>query len=268
MKRPCFTLIELIVVISIIALLMAILATFLQVSRQQTKTLLCGSNIKQLLLALLSYDTENLILPCSFDDRVDPNNCPGDQVYDRVGWWWFQSLGGFNWNDENKRTILRCPSNKLKSPTFRENILFGNYGVNQFICKSTSGLRRKQAEYKFIGAPLSCDDIPRAGEVLLIVDSGYSMINWWHACDSPPEVLSKTSNEETAYIPGLRINDGRDLWHEQEEDAIEGRHLNKTVNVGFVDGHVKCLKADDLLVEKIGEDEYKNLSPLWVPKIK
>ena len=40
---------------------------------------------------------------------------------------------------------------------------------------------------------------------------------------------------------------------------------NKTVNVGFADGHVTRKKADDLFVEKAA-DAYMNRSPLWLPK--
>jgi prepilin-type processing-associated H-X9-DG protein len=91
------------------------------------------------------------------------------------------------------------------------------------------------------------------------------MINWWQATDNPPVTLGSIMIEDTAYIPGLWINKERALWPGQEWDAIYGRHPNKTVNVGFVDGHVSRNKADDLLVEKTG-DYYKNKSPLWVPK--
>jgi len=50
-----------------------------------------------------------------------------------------------------------------------------------------------------------------------------------------------------------------------QQDAIYGRHPNKTVNVGFADGHVSRTKANDLFVEKTN-DGYTNKSPLWVPK--
>jgi len=83
--------------------------------------------------------------------------------------------------------------------------------------------------------------------------------------ETPPAALGSTI-EDTAYIPGLRINEKRtNLWPGQQVDAIESRHQGKTVNVGFADGRVSCIKADELLVEKTG-DTYKNRSPLWMPK--
>jgi len=149
----------------------------------------------------------------------------------------------------------------LQEPLLKYNILCGNYGVNWSICKSSDD--RQSHREEFIGTPLSTSDIPRPGETLLIVDSGYSLISWWHAADEPPIPLGDTIIEDTAYIPGLWINKKRDLWPGQEQDAIYGRHPHKTVNIGFTDGHVSRSKADDLFVEKTGSG-YKN--HLWVPK--
>ena len=54
-----FTLIELLVVISIIAMLVAILMPALAVAKRQAKAVACKSNLRQLVLANLSYATEN-----------------------------------------------------------------------------------------------------------------------------------------------------------------------------------------------------------------
>lgn len=263
MKSTGFTLIELLVVISIVALLMAILAPASQSARQQARTALCGSNIKQLTLGLFVYEAENQTLPYGFHDTLTPppGGYPGYAQYDRKGWWWFNHIGGLYNKAESKKSVLHCPSKQLRNPRLKNNILCGNYGVNQSICKSSSG-RRSHAE--FIGTPLSTSDISRPAETLLIVDSGYSIITWWHATDEPPVSLGCTI-EDTAYIPGLSINDARSLWPGQEQDAINGRHPNKSVNVGYVDGHISRVKADDLFVEKTNNG-YKNCPPLWLPK--
>jgi prepilin-type processing-associated H-X9-DG protein len=123
----------------------------------------------------------------------------------------------------------------------------------------------RESYTEFIGVPLRSTDISHPGQTLLVFDSGYSMINWWHAADIPPVPLGNSTIEDTAYIPGLWINKKRALWPGQEEDAVNGRHPNKTVNVGFADGHISRTKADRLLVEKTA-DGYKNLHLLWRPK--
>ena len=54
-----FTLVELLVVISIIALLMGILMPALQKARELAKRLLCGNDYRQIVVASLSYATDN-----------------------------------------------------------------------------------------------------------------------------------------------------------------------------------------------------------------
>jgi hypothetical protein len=245
---------------------MAILLPSLRSSRQQAEAVLCSSNIKQLLSGLFSYETENQTLPYGFDNtpmNSPPGGYPGGSAYDRRGWWWFNQMDDYFNNANRTRTVVRCPSKRLRDIKFKNNILCGNYGVNRSICKGFDDRQRYREE--FVGTPLCSSNIPDHGQTLLIVDSGYSIISWWHAADEPPVVLGKAVIEDTAYIPGLWINKERDLWPDQERDAIDGRHPNKTVNVGFASGHVSRIKADDLFVEKIGGD-YKNKKPLWVPK--
>lgn len=144
---------------------------------------------------------------------------------------------------------------------FKNDLLLANYGVNQSVCKMQL-VNVEQNE--FAGSPLSSADIHFPSQTLLIVDSGYATINWYHVTDSPPEPLGNRI-EDHSYVPGLKMNKGRNLFKEQEDDAIYGRHLSKTVNIGFVDGHVERRKAEDLFIEKT-TDGYKNLSPLWIPK--
>jgi prepilin-type processing-associated H-X9-DG protein len=266
MKRSAFTLIELLVIIATIALLIAVLLPALRRSKENAKAVLCGSNISQLMKGLFSYEIENQTLPYGVDNTptVPPlGGYPGYIQYDRPGWWWFNHMDDYFNNANRTRTVLCCPSKRLRDIKFKNNILCGNYGVNRSICKGFDDRQNQREE--FVGTPLRSSNILRPSQTLLIVDSGYAIISWWHAADVPPVVLSKAVIEDTAYIPGLWINKDRDLWPDQKQDAINGRHPNKTVNVGFVDGHVSRTKADNLLVEKTGGD-YKNKKPLWVPK--
>ncbi len=265
MRHAGFTLIELIVVISTFALFMAIFVPVLQSSRENAKAALCGSNVKQLILGLFSYETENQTLPYGFYDSPTPppGGYAGYGQYDRKGWWWLNFIEGFYKKSDGKKTVVQCPCKQLNDPMINNNILCGNYGVNRSICKSSDDIQIHREE--FVGRPLSIAEIARPAETLLIVDSGYSLISWWHVTNEPPVVLGSTIIEDTAYVPGLRINEDRDLWPGQEQDAVYGRHLNETVNIGFVDGHVSRTKADDLFVGRTDCD-YENKSPLWVPK--
>jgi prepilin-type processing-associated H-X9-DG protein len=272
MKRPAaFTLTEILVVIATIALLMTILLPVLRRSRQEAEAAICISNIRQLLLGMLSYENEKQTLPCGFyveseDNGMPiqpPGGFPGYSPPDLQGWWWFNYIEDFYKKSDKKTAVVNCPSKRLSDRKLKLSILSGNYGVNISICKSSFVILAHGDE--FTGTPLHSTNIQRPGETMLIIDSGYAVITWWHATDEPPVVLGNTLIEDASYIPGLWINKDRILWPGTEIDAIDGRHTNKTVNVGFVDGHAHRMKADDLFVEKTSND-YRNRSPLWVPK--
>lgn len=262
MKRFCFTLIELLVVIAMITLLLTIIIFVLRSIRQQARTLVCSSHIRQVTLDLIMYDTDNETFPFSFLDQFDPPP-PGGRVgspsRDMVGWWWFHLMEGYT---DTKKKNLYCPSKLLDNPRLQSSILYGNHGVNRSICKDASII---PGQKEFYGAPLCKDEIPQPSRTLLIVDCGYSITSWWHATDILPVSLDGSRGMGTAYIPGLKINKDKYLLPGQERDAIEGRHPNKKVNVGFVGANVSRMRADELFVEKrIGG--YKNKIPFWSPE--
>ncbi|UCG60247.1 MAG: prepilin-type N-terminal cleavage/methylation domain-containing protein [Phycisphaerales bacterium] len=264
MRRSGFTLIELLVVIAVTSLLLAVLMASLQRSRRLAKAVRCGSNVKQLVLGLALYETENQTFPHSLHESFveePPGGFAGDPVFDRAGWWWFNHITDYSRTQLHRVSVLWCPSRELRDPRLRRNVLCGSYGVNESVCKRSSG---SESRWEFVGRPLCTGDVWRSSETLLIMDSGYSTITWWHATDAPPTALGST-REDMAYVPGLWINEDKDIWPGQELDAFGGRHPNKTVNVGFVDGHTDRVRADDLFVEKV-DDVYRNQSPLWVPR--
>jgi prepilin-type processing-associated H-X9-DG protein len=262
MKRACFTLIELLVVMAMVFLLLAIFIPVLSAIRHRARAFVCRSRIRQVTLDLIMYDTDNQLFPYSFVDQFNPKppgGFVGDATKDKIGWWWFHLLEGYT---GTKQKLIFCPSRLLSNSSLDDNILYGNYGVNQSICTTPGSV---QSQREFVGAPLSKDLIPQPERTLLIVDCGYSITNWWHVTDIPPFVLDGTRGDGTAYIPGLAINEDKHLLPGQDQDAIEGRHPNKTVNVGFVGGNVARRHADELFVEK-RLDGYKDKSPLWVPE--
>ena len=270
MKRTGFTLIELLVVIAIIAMLLAILLPALRASRQQARAVACGANLRQLALALTMYDQENGTFPYGFDDSYlrPGTRYPGTGMYDKKGWWWFNSLVGIQKENFDKGSIVWCSSRSVKDTFPKANVLCGNYGVNRSICKNAPGITGIIGS-EFVGEPLGLNQIRRPAETLLITDSGYSLISWRGASNASGPYFDNPRREGSFYVPGLAINNQRFLEGTispgGERDAIDGRHPNKTVNVGFADGHLVRIKADDLFVEE-ADASYTNRSPLWLPK--
>ena len=95
MKRRGFTLIELLVVIAIIAILAAILFPVFARARAKAKQITCLSNVKQIVLAALMYESDNdnmwwtqgaLSNPTSPPDPSDVNNCNK---------WWSSTTGPY-----------------------------------------------------------------------------------------------------------------------------------------------------------------------------
>lgn len=69
-----FTLVELLVVVSIIALLIAILLPSLQMARKQAKAVICMTNVRSLAQAAFTYYTETGVLPPSVSNFQPSTN--------------------------------------------------------------------------------------------------------------------------------------------------------------------------------------------------
>jgi prepilin-type N-terminal cleavage/methylation domain-containing protein/prepilin-type processing-associated H-X9-DG protein len=73
-KRKAFTLVELLVVIAIIGTLVALLLPAVQAARETARRNTCSNNMKQLQLALTSYDTSLKKLPGYVNELFNPNS--------------------------------------------------------------------------------------------------------------------------------------------------------------------------------------------------
>jgi prepilin-type N-terminal cleavage/methylation domain-containing protein/prepilin-type processing-associated H-X9-DG protein len=71
-KQAAFTLVELLVVIAIIGTLVALLLPAVQSAREAARKSQCSNNIKQLTLALISFDTSRRKLPGYANELTDP----------------------------------------------------------------------------------------------------------------------------------------------------------------------------------------------------
>jgi len=271
MRSRGLTLSELVVVIAVITLLTALSMPVWQRSRERARAVVCAGRIRHLVAGLQDYETENGLFPHGFQalsgELGSPRRCAGiPGTVDPVGRWWFDCSERVDHATGDGVERLTCPSKRQEHSVLSMDLLCGNYGANLFICRPQWYV--PPYGEVFAGDPLSSSQVRRPTETLLLVDSGYSLISWWHATREPPVPLPPAflmlgGLQHTAYVPGMEINMDRILLPGQMADAKGGRHPNKTVNVGFVDGSVAPMKADSLLVGQSGASW--DSSPLWEP---
>jgi prepilin-type processing-associated H-X9-DG protein/prepilin-type N-terminal cleavage/methylation domain-containing protein len=268
MRSRAFTLVELLVVIGILALLTALSSVVLMGSRERARTVACCANIRHVALSLYQYDSDHGSLPYGFElplpgvpQAIPPGGFIGNGGRHVPGWWWFHYTGAIRNRSREELKLLQCPAKRLEDPQLQKDPLCGNYGVNRSLCKSNWASPGFSVE-SFVGTPLSLGGLARPGSTLLVVDCGYSLACWWHATAEPPVQLKGIYPDDVAYIPGLEINTDKIVWPGQSCDAKHGRHPNKTVNVGFADGHAETKRAGELLMTKTESGGYTN-TVLW-----
>ncbi|MFA9479337.1 type II secretion system protein [Phycisphaerales bacterium AB-hyl4] len=168
MRPHChgFTLIELLVVISIIALLIAILLPALGAARESAKTIQCGSNLRQVGIALIMYaDDHHGHLP------------PGENRNWNFPGYWHESLMkgsyfGTSYSSrpdyEQRVMILDCPNEPAQTG---RNIPY--YGINPHISgriwnPDVNGLDYLDANYPGTGRPYR--DIRQPSSTVMVAD--------------------------------------------------------------------------------------------------
>jgi len=264
MRRGGFTLVELLVVISVIALVAALSFPVFHNSREQARATACGANVRQLAIAMQAYEAANQSFPYGFarpGEIRPPGGYAGNPSIDPPGWWWFNYIGATRYRTFRDMNTLRCPSRRIEGTRLKLDVLCGNYGVNRALCRSVIS---PEPGNEFEGTPLSLEAVRHPGATMLLMDSGYTLICWWNAAKDPP-VTFGSSIQDAAYVPGLlEVNGQKLLWSGQSRDAKEGRHPNQTLNVAFVDGQVRRMNARVLLVETTDDGDW-NCKPLWSP---
>ena len=279
MKRKAFTLVELLTGISLAAVLTAVLMPCLHITRQRAKSLVCAGNVRELLQMITMYDCDNMRFPHGVNTGRQAAPPGGSLARGRMdsmkrefnscgsGWWWINYITGYDRQRLLGSDFLKCPARPFLPGRYFNDILSGNYGVNQSVFKLYYDNPRPD---EFRGLPLKSSRIFDPSGTMLLADAGYALVQWRHAALNapykPPNVKKAARLMDNAYIPGLGINNQTGLletWPEFRYDAIEGRHPDGRINIGFADGHVSSLKADALLVEETEPNSFR--LGLWKP---
>jgi prepilin-type N-terminal cleavage/methylation domain-containing protein/prepilin-type processing-associated H-X9-DG protein len=223
-----FTLIELLVVISIIAMLLAILMPALTVAKQQTRAVVCKSNLRQLVLSNIGYATENddhFVLAAS-DINGDNNhrwhgvredkNSPSDPLK--------SPLASYIGDGE----VKECPE-KVKFVKGRGwDVNFeqggGGYGYNM----TYIGSRIWQSDISAADKPTKSTEVSRPQATVMFADSAMAKIK-----DGKPYLL-----EYSFILQPFFLYKGKPMpsWG-IASPSIHFRHRGKA-NIGWADGHV------------------------------
>ena len=239
--RYGFTLVELLVVISIIAMLLAILMPSLQRARENAKSAVCRNNLKQMGLASIMYSGE-------YNDAMVPEDTywltPADN---RHSYPWYFSLIPFIGNKKpasgefvNRHgsvQIFQCPSQKDVFSVDNGGVLYGLdvicathfsdplLGISPIIVRRTSikqpSLRMHIADSMDRSKPVKPELIAKYMLRLMPITNGLYITTWLQSHDST--------------IMGM-----------QYDIPVSDRH-NGGSNVLFLDGHVSWMKFSDVM---------------------
>jgi prepilin-type N-terminal cleavage/methylation domain-containing protein/prepilin-type processing-associated H-X9-DG protein len=250
-NSKAFTLMELLVVISIIALLLAILVPSLSKARELARRVVCANHIKDLATASNVYAGSNngYFVPAGHVGGDQPAKKWSEYDYDLGDRMWFQNEAFRKYLDiesylasTNLKTMPKkflCPSDKIsmKKGDSADRI---SYGYNN------TDWRPWTIDYRIVGYKVSTVKNP-AG-TLNFVDA----IDFW----------VDINGAHYAWVwDRIRDLPDPDQWPEPDKTRagpVFYRH-SEGANVGFYDGHAQWLKKQDIF-----DREGYNASPAWM----
>lgn len=180
MKSRGFTLIELLVVMSIISILVALLLPALSKTRDATRTLQCGSNERQVGVALVTYSNDYRgVLPYSNPsgaawDGTNNEWVPGAYGSSNPNMPWMYTLSPYlgNYGKTDTVAVLRCPSH-LWAAYHAGNQQYqtpSTYGVNSTIIPTNWATIQTTPTWKRTLNKLRIDDLKTPSDNLLLAE--------------------------------------------------------------------------------------------------
>lgn len=220
--RMGFTLVELLVAVSIVALLIGVLLPPLRSARGQARAVVCGSNIRQIAMANIGYATENHGRFCPGASNFLGNLHRWHGQRESVSAPFDGSGGPLSDYVKSGEGVRACPSFRdvLDGPTAFEKAS-GGYGYNLAYLGRVLrdlGYGFAQVETDRIGA--QSERVRRTGETVMFADSAFAMAKHQvieYSFAEPRFIATQTSF--------------------RSDPSIHFRH-GEQANVVWVDGHV------------------------------
>jgi len=229
-KQKGFTLIEMLVVISIIAVLMAVLLPVLGRARSQAISVVCSSNLRQLVLANIGYSTENngFFVPAASDIWDSSGYHRWHGVRKSLNEAFDPKLGPLAEYLANGK-VKECPAATGLVQSSQWNVSFekgcGGYGYNMTYIGSR--LWEKGYNYGQKAAyerTAKMSEVGKSFDTLMFADSAFYQ-------------NGKYIIEYSFAEPRFWVSGGRVWTSSSPSPSIHFRHKGRA-NVGWVDGHV------------------------------
>ncbi len=219
-----FTLIEIFVTISLVAILLALMIPFAKRTLASSRSTASASNLRQIGAALLLYASEN-------ENRLPRSDAPGN--------WYFNIdsyLGGSSakpWDPSTWNRVFICPARKLTDHT--EEIPY-TYAAHPLLVPSIASR-----------PSISLASVARPSEVMIVADaiqrdntrrSSHSTLATISGPSGPIHLEGDPSKAKEPIATGPDVDP-------DNAANIRYRH-NGAANILFVDGHVERLRKGEI----------------------
>jgi len=213
MKKHAFTLVELLVVISIIAILAAIAIPFVRSSIEKGQSAKCMANLRDIGAQINGYAAENGFYPRTVNKAT---------LWDLTA----------EWSGSRRHSIWHCPARLIKKGT----------GSNPNFTPSYSGNDRL-----FTVTGLRVAAVPRPSQVIAAIDASQRSGSGWanHQMNVPGANNPANAENPLQGVPITAPN--ADI---NPTACVRYRH-NGAANALFLDGHVETKKLGTILEKNL-----------------